>query len=713
MRDVRSDHLISSFAGGRRFGSFVMDVNRRDAAAMKFTLFEPINRSQRAEAGEDAGHNPLIAPTIGDVIAARFSRRDLMKGALASTAIAATVGTSALMAARQARAQVALQGDSAFAFEEISAGVDARSHVAPGYDETILIRWGDPVLPDAPEFDVTNQTAEAQSKQFGYNNDFIGLAPHPDAPDDSGRLLMVVNHEYTNEELMFPGIGVQDGDAAFDRMTKELVDIEMMAHGGSVVEIRRGDDGRWSVVRDSPYNRRITASTPMEISGPAAGHPLLQTSEDPTGRRVLGTLNNCAGGMTPWGTWLTAEENFNGYFSAPATEAQSTSNVEGLTDRPVDPNYARYGIPGGWYAWATHYDRFNTTKEPNEPNRFGWIVEIDPRDPNSTPKKRTALGRFKHEGAHSLVNKDGRIVLFSGDDERFDYIYRFVTDATWDETSPDPDILDEGVLSVARFDADGTMAWLPLVHGQGPLTEENGFASQAEVLIHVRRAADFLEATPMDRPEDVEPNPSTGRIYAMLTNNSRRKPGDENAANPRPENIFGHIIEIVAPDMDFAADEMQWNILLKCGDPAVAAVGATFHAGTSESGWFGSPDNCAIDADGRLWVATDGNHYDYSRRSDGLWAVDTEGDARGLSQHFYRVPVGAELCGPSFTENGETLFLAIQHPGDGGSEWPEFGRVSTFDDPSTRWPDFQEGMPPRPSVVAITKQGGGKIAAVS
>ena len=265
-------------------------------------------------------------------------------------------------------------------------------------------------------------------------------------------------------------------------------------------------------------------------------------------------------------------------------------------------------------------------------------------------------------------------------------------------------------MSDARYDEDGTVTWLPLVHGQGPLTEENGFDSQGDVLIQTRRAADFLGATPMDRPEDVEPNLDRGTVYVMLTNNSKRRPGDENAANPRPENLFGHIIEMIAPGGDFAAGTMQWNILVKCGDPSVAEVGATFSPETTEDGWFGMPDNCAIDADGRLWVATDGNNWEDSRRADGLWAVDTEGEGRGTSRHFFRVPVGAELCGPYFAEDGESLFLAVQHPGDGGQEWPEFGRVSTFEDPSTRWPDFQPGMPPRPSVMVVTRQGGGRIA---
>ena len=657
---------------------------------MKFTIFDPLNRSQRFDAADDKGVNTSSAPTIGDVIAARMGRRDLMKGALGFTAIAATVSPMALAASR-AYAQT---GDGSFDFTEIEAGVSEDMVVAEGYDADVLIRWGDPVLPGAPEFDVDNQTAEAQNQQFGYNSDFIGTVPHPEAPDDPDRLLLVNHHEYTNEELMFPGLGIQD-DAEFAQMTEELINIEKAAHGGSVIEIRRAEDGKWSVVRDSTYNRRITAETPMKISGPAAGHAKMQTGADPAGTDVLGTFNNCAGGITPWGTWLMAEENFNGYFWSDAQEPPSTET----SDDPATILNARYGVPGKWYAWGKFDDRFNIDKEPNEPNRHGWIVEVNPADPNSTPVKRTALGRMKHEGAMPAVNGDGRIALFMGDDERFDYVYRFVTEAAHDPENPDPDILDRGTLSVARFDEDGTVTWLPLIHGEGPLTAENGFADQGDVLIQTRRAADFLEATPMDRPEDVEPNEQTGKIYVMLTNNTRRKPGDENAANPRAENAFGHIIEITAPEGDFAADTMPWEILVKCGDPSVEDVGATFSPATSEHGWFGMPDNCAVDAAGRLWIATDGNSAEDTGRADGLWAMETEGEMRGTSKHFFRVPVGAEMCGPWFVNDDQSLFLAVQHPGDG----------STFDSPSTRWPDFTDGMPPRPAVVVIQKQAGGRI----
>ena len=265
--------------------------------------------TERREELEDVGHNCSTNPTMGDIINRRFSRRSFIGGSLAVAAISTTVSPLALLTADEARAN----GEaSRFAFKEIEAGVDETHHVAEGYDADILLRWGDKVFADSPEFDPLNQTAEAQSRQFGYNNDYVGFIPLEGNPDHG---LLVVNHEYTNAEIMFPNFarvekvtedGKEEDKVVLGEYTKDLVDIEMAAHGGTVIEIRKVD-GKWQPVLDGKYNRRITATTEMQLSGPVAGHERVKTPSDPTGRKVFGTINNCAGGVTAWGTYMMAE----------------------------------------------------------------------------------------------------------------------------------------------------------------------------------------------------------------------------------------------------------------------------------------------------------------------------------------------------------------------------------------------------------------------
>ncbi len=644
---------------------------------------------------EEIGSNPAPHDPIGAIVERRLTRRAALRG-LGGTAAAATLADQLVVGAQQALAQAAPEagGPSSLTFPELRHQLAQRDAVAEGYEIQVLLRWGDAVLPGAPAFDPAAQSSAAQATQFGYNNDFIDFRPLPQGSRSADHGLIVVNHEYTNAELMFAGLGA--GQAARERTSADQVKVEMMAHGLSVVEIRRAE-GRWAPVADSRFNRRITAGTEMRVSGPAAGHDLLKTKADPTGTRVLGTVNNCAGGNTPWGTILTTEENFNYYFSGAAAKTGAQAEA-----------YRRYGIvERAIFPWGRFEERFDLDKEANEPNRFGWIVEFDPYDPQSQPVKRTALGRFKHEGCTHVVNPDGRVVFYSGDDERFDYVYKFVTDRPWnpDDRAANRDLLDDGTLFVARFADDGKVTWLPLVHGQGPLTEANGFRSQGDVVIHARRAADLLGATPMDRPEDVETNPVTGRTYVILTNNGNRKEDQLSRANPRARNTHGHIIEVIPPmaggRADHAATEARWEIFLLAGKPGQDA-GARYHRATSDQGWLSCPDNMAFDAKGRIWISTDGAQTE-AGVADGLYAADTQGPGRALTRLFYQAPTGAEVCGPCFTPDDTTIFLAIQHPAE--------DRGSSFDRPSTRWPDFREGMPPRPSVIAIVKRGGGAIGA--
>jgi secreted PhoX family phosphatase len=659
-------------------------------------IYEPIT----IEDGDDLGSNRSSNQPLLELARSRMSRRTALKGFVTTAAMGVLGGTLT--------SRVALAASS-FGFESLSQTITQDMQVAPGYSAQVLIGWGDPMLPGAPAFDPMNQTAEAQALQFGYNNDYLGYFPLPRGSDSSEHGLLGVNFEYTSHELMFPGwtkVEAGEGVAEEDRpdaieaaslaaQTPEQTAIEIMAHGGAVIEVIK-ENGQWRVVEDSQYARRITGETEMEIVGPAAGHDLLKTSADPSGTKVLGMLNNCAGGKTPWGTWLTAEENFNGYFGGSAPEGS-----------PLADSYERYGVPGGWYAWASSVDRFDVGKEPNEPHRFGWMVEIDPYDPNSTPVKHTALGRLKHEGGTTVVNPDGRLVVYMGDDERFDYLYKYVSNGTYDPAAGNANgaLLDDGTLYVAKFD-DDKLTWLPLIQGEGPLTAENGFPSQAEVLIYARQAADALGATPMDRPEDVEPNPVNGRVYVALTNNSRRKAEQVDGPNPRAENAHGQIVELVPPgegaEADHAATEFGWNMLILAGDPAKEGSGAMY--GEGSEAWFSSPDNMAIDPEGRLWISSDqGGAQAKNAIPDGMYCCDVDGAGRAVVKFFFAAPIGAEMCGPEFTPDGRTLFVAPQHPAEAD------GFVSTYENPSTRWPDFADSMPPRPSLVAITKDDGGAI----
>ena len=610
---------------------------------------------------------------FAEILGARLRRRSLLKVAAASVPLAYSASALSCLPGADTDSGVSL------AFEPIAPNSDDTVTVADGYRARPLISWGDPVLDDAPAFDINAQTPAAQARQFGYNSDFIAFLPLPDARDPAAdRGLLWNNHEYINPELMFPGY---DPEAP----TREQVDIGILAHGASIVELRLVD-GEWTTVRNSRFNRRITGETLMNIRGPAAGDDRLRTADDPSGAVARGMLNNCGGGVTPWGTVLTDEEDFFEYFG---------NRPEGGPHAEV---HRRYQIPTGdsVYLWERHRDRFDVSKTPNEVFRTGYVVEVDPYDPASTPTKLTALGRFRHEASSVTLAPDGRVVVYSGDDDRFEYVYRFISRRTYDpsDRAANMTLLHRGALAAARYNDDGSGEWIPLVAGQGPLADW----SPADVAVNTRGAADLVGATPMDRPEDVEVNPVNGRIYAAFTKNKQRTADQVDAANPRADNRYGHVIEMAPTGGDHSASTFDWEILFLGGDPAnpehaISAAGIE----PAPVAPLANPDNVLFDPRGVLYVCTDGQPSALGV-NDGLFGVPVSGPDRGRARQLLSVPVGAELASGYFTPDGRWFFGAVQHPGE----------ESTLAAPSSSYPGGP-GTPPRPGVFAVNKIDGGPI----
>jgi uncharacterized protein len=565
--------------------------------------------------------------------------------------------------------------------------------VPAGYVAQPLAPWGEPVgvagaMP-AWRPDASNSAAD-QALQMGMHHDGIHFYPL-DGSATHG--LLVMNHEYTDDGLLHVG--------GFTPVTAEKVRKAQAAHGISVIEVRLVDSA-WQMVRPSRFARRLTAFTPFAVQGPCAGHPLLCTAADPAGRSVLGTLNNCASGQTPWGTYLSGEENWANYFDG---GAQPT------------PDQQRWGLgKAGYYGWAAFDERFNAAKHPNEFHRFGWVVEIDPMDPASTPIKRTALGRAAHEGAWVAVTADGRAVVYSGEDARFEYIYKFVSrdrirpaSGGLTAAQANRELLDHGTLYVARFDADGTGHWLPMVHGQGPLTAANGFADQGEVLVKTRQAADRLGATKMDRPEWLAIDPVRREIFCTLTNNSRRAadgPLGVDAANPRANNTMGQIIRW-QDEGDFDGTRLRWQHLVLAGDPENLRQEAR---GNIRGDIFGCPDGLLFDPRGVLWIQTDVhasqmNQGEFSRIGNNQMLACDLGS--GEIRRFLTGPVNCEITGATLTPDGRTLFINVQHPGESPSDRADPANPTKF----SHWPDGPGAARPRSATVAIRRRDGGVIGA--
>ncbi len=646
---------------------------------------------------------------FGDVLSRALNRREVLKGVLFGTA-----GVGLLLCG----------GSSANAnplsFSTIYPNTDDKITLPEGFSHNVVIRWGD-ALDSGSNLDWNrirtqgpdSNHVERQKMCFGYNCDFVGYLKTPD-----NKSLLVVNHEYCNPELMFPNFLGADGKPNSGRPTTEESLLMLEAHGLSVVEIRRKSDGSWEYVKGSSYNRRITGSTRCEITGPTRGHRLMRSYYDSEGISVLGTLNNCAGGKTPWGTVLTCEENFNSYFGG------NRNNINLPT--PEDTNlvksiHQRYGVPSSfasYYGFMNLSDRnnrrrFHIEDEPREAFRFGWVVEIDPMNPNSTPKKRTALGRIKHEGATCAIAPDGRVVIYMGDDERFEYIYKFITKGRYNPNNRQANInlLDEGELYVAKFNDNLTGEWILIAKCEknpdgsykitpNPNLPEPFQSDPVLCYINTRGAADALGATKMDRPEDIEWNHITKSAWVALTNNTSRTTSD--AANPRSPNYMGHVLEIKEANGNPASLNFNWSIPILCGDPNATDQNKKLiiygQPASSTTPAISAPDNFVIDKLGNVWIATDGNPSSSRlKKNDGVYVLNPF--KKEFKMFLSGVP-GCEICGPEFSDDWKTFFCAIQHPGE-----------TDTNNPNSKWPYDGTADVPRPSVIAVWRRDGRDIFA--
>ena len=678
------------------------------------SALHPDGKANPSQASSNTSGNVSIHELIE---ARKISRRDFLKGSFGVTAVA-LFGGSLLDGFTQTASAAGLAATGKIGFTSVPANIVPMKDgvtVPIGYSARVLLAWGDS-LTLAPHWNPAGEMTEAiQRHTYGAHNDGMQFFPFPPTVAErvargqrKQRGLFVVNHEYAD-----PGLVNSTLTYATDTLTLAKVRAQQAAHGVSVVELRKSD--QWAVQRASTFNRRITGNTRCKISGPAAGHALMRTAADPSGKEVLGTLNNCSNGATPWGTYLTCEENFNGYFGT--TAAFTQTDVE-----------RRYGLraEGFGYRWHEVDPRFDLAVNRNEPHRFGWVVEIDPFHPGSPPIKRTALGRFKHESAMTVVGSDNAVCVYMGDDERNDYLYKFVCAKKYHPRHKlaNRKLLDSGTLYTARFNADGSGEWLPLLWNQNGLTAAHGFADQGEVLIKARQAADRLGATMMDRPEWIAAHPVTREIYLTLTNNNRRSSAPESVnavdgttsagnarppvdtVNPRADNLYGHIIRWRERGGDVAALHFEWNIFAQCGDKLDAQPN---HQGNIKGDDYGAPDGLWFDRDGRLWVQTD-------QQGDGVgdWAniggnvmmcVDT---ATGETRRFMTSPKNCEVTGVVATPDGKTLFVGIQHPGE---DWKlSFTSQSTWPDSGINGATTASFISkPRSATVVITKDDGGVI----
>lgn len=592
-----------------------------------------------------------------------FSRRTFLQ--TASCGIAAFV---------MATAPRKLRAANRLTFNAVAANTTDTVILPQGYNWRVVAKWGDGLWSDSIEFDQQSRgTGASQELAIGDNNDGMSLFVHNE------RTIIAVNNEYVNLPIMFA-----NRESAKPETMDDIRKCKA-GHGVAIFEVQN-EANTWSIVRDSKFNRRLTADTPMEITGPARAHDELKTAADPEGVRSLGTWNNCGSGRTPWGTYLTCEENFNGYFSSSDP------------DLVLSEDQVRYGIRhrDRGYNWALADERFDIAKHPNEPNRAGYIVEIDPLDPHSMPAKRTALGRLKHENAEVVLAADGRVVVYMGDDERGEFLYRFVSDGRYVPGGNNRNLLENGSLYAARFNNDGTGAWVALT------PQSTGMADQAAICIQTRQAASKVGATTMDRPEWVAVNPEKAEVYCALTNNGNRgtkrnKGGDATPVggpNPRAENQYGQIVRWWPGNGDHAMDTFYWDLFVVAGNPLVHNDAYAGSANINADNMFNSPDGIAFDHNGLLWIQTDGKYSnvgDFAGMGNNQMLV-----ADPLSGEIKRFMVGpneCEITGITWSADHKTMFVGIQHPGEKGN---------------SHFPDGGEAVP-RSCIIAIRRDDAGLL----
>lgn len=639
---------------------------------------------------------------------------------------------------------------AAGAFESVAATNADTVTLPTGYSWRTLIAWGDALFEGmADTIDVDTLTRAEQERRFGQNNDMLALFAAEYAfppPKTQDRMILCANNEYSSVELAYPSL------ASPRDLTPAQAEALLAAVGVTVVDIERDRTG-WHVVKStasSGNNRRITPFTPVVFTGPAANHPWIRAAAEivnasepatpgsnaPANAVRCGTLANCAGGLTPWGTYLTSEENFNfAYFGTLSDEAQ-------LEDPALALDASSFGYPGYGPA-AVAPRQFRIAENPRGPSLYGWVVEIDPYDPTSTPKKRTALGRKKGECATSALTRDGRVAVYTGDDERNEFVYKFVTRGRFDPANREAnmDLLDDGTLYVAQFTETGGR-WIPIdaeaanaaaVAQDSPIR----FSDDADALVRARAAAFLLGATPMDRPEDIEAVlddnwRGLGPVLISCTNNSER--GFERPGNPRradaehpntaQSNLTGHVLRIDEADGDCGATTFTWDIFAMGGDPNAESPtvrsnygrGAPAFVDTSVGGEqtisgarFACPDNLFIDSTHRVWIATDGSDAVFSDCNDCIMMTPAAAERPRPIKRFLVGPPGAEICGPMMTPDERAFLCAIQHPGANDASGADFSRERWLGAPvPSHFPDGGNAWP-RSAVVIITKDDGGRI----